>query len=411
MRGRGRRPTERAGHVAALLVVVLWAAASGVASGLAVGPNPTCTFAPSVSASPLSGTTPLLVQFNATASAGTPSAFQWVFGDGSFWNASGPGAATPFHRYAAPGTYSITVTEVEAGCGSTASTMVMVVPGPITTLITASPTAGPAPLHVQLNVTITGGTGTYVAVNWTLGDGGAGIGTALRYVYEHPGTFSANVTVVDSAHQFGTNSIAITVSGPSASRSSGIEGLELGVGAAAAFLLVLGVVLVRRARPPGRIEARMPRQEPAPAPLGTTRAGEFPSPPPPRDETPVTPPTSQDSPGFDGVAGVPPVVARRQLSRAVLLHLGGQGRLGPDEVAPAGLTQAGMAQALGVRQNSLTNVLRRFVASGVLTQDVRHVRGRPRRLRVYRLTARGEELYQDVRRRRSTSADSSETPR
>lgn len=106
-----------------------------------------------------------------------------------------------------------------------------------------------------------------------------------------------------------------------------------------------------------------------------------------------------------------PVAERRQLSRAVLLHLGGQGRLGPDEVAPVGLTQAGMAQALGVRQNSLTNVLRRFVAAGVLTQDVRHVRGQPRRLRVYRLTSRGEALYQDVRRARRPSEESTESTR
>lgn len=87
------------------------------------------------------------------------------------------------------------------------------------------------------------------------------------------------------------------------------------------------------------------------------------------------------------------------------LHTGGQGRLAPDAAAPAGLTQRGMAAALGVGQNSLTNVLRRLGAAGIREQDVRHVRGQPRRLRVYRLTARGEALYQDVRRKRPEPSD------
>jgi DNA-binding MarR family transcriptional regulator len=85
------------------------------------------------------------------------------------------------------------------------------------------------------------------------------------------------------------------------------------------------------------------------------------------------------------------------------VHLSAQGQLRDDEVATPGFTQGGMASALGVRQNSLTNVLRRLVAAGLLTEDVRHVKGRNRRLKVYRLTVRGEGLARELRLRRKTS--------
>ena len=85
------------------------------------------------------------------------------------------------------------------------------------------------------------------------------------------------------------------------------------------------------------------------------------------------------------------------LSQRIVLHLAQLGTLGPAEVAPVGFSQLGISQALKVRQNALTNVLRRLVAAGALTEDVRHVRGQPRRLKVYRLSARGESLAHDLR--------------
>jgi DNA-binding PadR family transcriptional regulator len=90
-----------------------------------------------------------------------------------------------------------------------------------------------------------------------------------------------------------------------------------------------------------------------------------------------------------------------RISQRVVLHMARQGALRPDEIAPNGLTQAGMAEELVVGQNSLTNVLRRLEAAGVVEADVRHVRGRPRRLKVYTLTSRGESIAKDLRGRRS----------
>lgn len=91
------------------------------------------------------------------------------------------------------------------------------------------------------------------------------------------------------------------------------------------------------------------------------------------------------------------------MSQRIVLHLAGLGTLGADEVATLGFTQIGMSESLGVRQNALTNVLRRLVAAGIVSEDVRHVSGQPRRLKVYRLTSRGEALAKDLRRHRAAT--------
>ncbi|HYK94135.1 MAG TPA: hypothetical protein VEY07_08880, partial [Thermoplasmata archaeon] len=89
-----------------------------------------------------------------------------------------------------------------------------------------------------------------------------------------------------------------------------------------------------------------------------------------------------------------------RISHRVLVHIGAQGRVGRDEIPPKALTQAGMVEALEVNQGALTGVLRRLVAAGVLDEHREHVQGVDRRLKVYRLTSSGEQLYMDIRGRR-----------
>ncbi len=89
-----------------------------------------------------------------------------------------------------------------------------------------------------------------------------------------------------------------------------------------------------------------------------------------------------------------------RISHRVLVHIASQGRIGRDELAPRALTQAGMVEALSVNQGALTGVLRRLVAAGVLEESREHVHGADRRLKVYRLTSSGVELYRDLRTRR-----------
>jgi DNA-binding MarR family transcriptional regulator len=88
---------------------------------------------------------------------------------------------------------------------------------------------------------------------------------------------------------------------------------------------------------------------------------------------------------------------RIRLSHRVILHVFAQGTLPPGAIAPLGLSQAGIGQGLGIPQAGLAAVLRRLEAAGVLVGERAHVQGRDRRLKVYRLTARGLELAKELR--------------
>ncbi|HEV2429768.1 MAG TPA: hypothetical protein VGV64_08020, partial [Thermoplasmata archaeon] len=76
-----------------------------------------------------------------------------------------------------------------------------------------------------------------------------------------------------------------------------------------------------------------------------------------------------------------------------------QGRVGPEEIPPKSISQAGMVEALGVTQGALTGCLSRLVAAGILRVQRSHVRGHDRRVKVYELTSKGEELVRELRRR------------
>jgi YVTN family beta-propeller protein len=86
------------------------------------------------------------------------------------------------------------------------------------------------------------------------------------------------------------------------------------------------------------------------------------------------------------------------LSQRVVLHLYGLGSLREDEVAPSGFTQAGMASVFHRPPGTFAKVLQRLEEASVLSHDTRHVQGQKRRLKVYRLTARGEGLAKELRR-------------
>jgi PKD repeat protein len=77
--------------------------------------------------------------------------------------------------------------------------------------VTATPTAGPAPLNVSFVVVISGGSAPYT-VDWWFGDGANS--TALggvNHVYVLPGNFTAKINVTDSAGDSSLESIPISV--------------------------------------------------------------------------------------------------------------------------------------------------------------------------------------------------------
>jgi DNA-binding MarR family transcriptional regulator len=88
-----------------------------------------------------------------------------------------------------------------------------------------------------------------------------------------------------------------------------------------------------------------------------------------------------------------------RLSQRIILHVYGQGTLRAGDVAPPGLCQAGIGEALGIPQGGLAAVLRRLEAADILVAERGHVRGHDRRLKVYRLTQRGLELAKELRTR------------
>jgi DNA-binding MarR family transcriptional regulator len=96
-------------------------------------------------------------------------------------------------------------------------------------------------------------------------------------------------------------------------------------------------------------------------------------------------------------SGAPTEAVR--LSQRVILHVYAQGDLPFGAVAPFGLCQAGIGEALGVTQGGLAAVLRRLQAAGILTAERGHVRGRDRRLKIYRLSTRGVALARELRAR------------
>lgn len=173
-------------------------------------------------------------------------------------------------------------------------------------------------------------------------------------------------------------------------------GAVLGGGAAVGVRLL--VEWVRDRRTP-RVEPRAAALGPVvdPEPVPTPPAEPAPAPAPKRMEIVVRPDAALGGASATGDASDDDAPLRT--SQRVILHVLGQGRIGPNELAPVGLSQAGIGAALGIRQSSLAKALARLVAAGVLKVGRRHVEHQVRRLKVYELTPLGETLARDLRRR------------
>jgi DNA-binding transcriptional ArsR family regulator len=95
--------------------------------------------------------------------------------------------------------------------------------------------------------------------------------------------------------------------------------------------------------------------------------------------------------------GIEPTREELRISARILLHIARQPRVPPGETALESLTQAGMATALGASQPAVSNALKRLVDGGALRVERSHVRGLRQRLKVYQLTALGENLVRHIR--------------
>lgn len=109
------------------------------------------------------------------------------------------------------------------------------------------------------------------------------------------------------------------------------------------------------------------------------------------DLGPPPPPTAVRLPGE-------PDDATLRISYRILLHLFRHRQSTPfSGVVPEALCQAGIVAALDVPQRRITGPLKRLADSELVSVELGHVEHHDRRVKVYRLTSRGEQLARQIR--------------
>ena len=168
-----------------------------------------------ITASPLSGTAPLTVHFNALLSYdtdGTIKTWDWDFGDG----ATGSGKSVD-HVYttAATRTVVLVVTD-DSGGQATATATILILAGEgggssgatgPTAKFTATPISGASPLAVTFNASASTYAGHDItSYQWSFGDGtsSTGITTSHTYVPSVTTTYHVVLTVIGSDNKEGT---------------------------------------------------------------------------------------------------------------------------------------------------------------------------------------------------------------
>ncbi|MHB8352545.1 MAG: PKD domain-containing protein [Thermoplasmata archaeon] len=398
-----------------------------------------------LNATPRSGAAPLSVQLSASVSSGLPTSIGWSFGDGGRYNASWMEGQSIDHSYSLAGLYTVRASVTEASGMVTASVLVDALAGHLTVGIHASATAGLAPLKVLFEALPAGGTETYVGFHWSFGDGSNGTGTVVEHIYQAPGDYRVGLSLSDSAGVIATNETWLNATGIPSGAAAGaplwiIYALPTGLAVlAAAVVLAVGFRLGRR---PEKQAASAPAEAEAISPPTTETREEVDDPPgrapiSPGEESRAESPSRLDAPEISGGPPLSPPVAPpilppartedsslwsapprgpppphpaplptpRQRTREVLVRLYRLGRVGRDEVPGSEWTQSGLSQALEIPQNALSNILRRLVAADILVEELSHVRGRPRRVKIYRLTREGETLARTFAREDSPGAD------
>jgi PKD repeat protein len=153
------------------------------------------------------------VSFTGSATGGTaPYSYSWNFGDGS----AASSLQNPSHTYnsACTCTATLTVTDSSAPVKTATSSVTITVSAvgkPLAATASATPTSGQVPLNVAFTGTATGGAPPY-AYSWNFGDGSA-TSTVQNpsHTYNSAGTYTATLTVTDSAAPVNTATSSVTI--------------------------------------------------------------------------------------------------------------------------------------------------------------------------------------------------------
>ncbi|HEX2899697.1 MAG TPA: PKD domain-containing protein, partial [Bacteroidia bacterium] len=145
------------------------------------------------SGSPLSGCSPLVVQFTDQCT-GPVTNWSWDFGNGNTSTLQNPAAV-----YVTPGTYTVTLT-VSGGGFNDAETRVSyitVFQNPTAALVNSSPRNGCAPLTVCFNDISIPGSGAINGWLWDFGDGNTATTQAPCHTYAAAGNYTVSLVVTD----------------------------------------------------------------------------------------------------------------------------------------------------------------------------------------------------------------------
>lgn len=340
---------------------------------------------------PTSGRAPLTVEFGASLTPFYEQAeFNWSFGDGVTNIANASGYDQVEHTYPDPGTYlaSVAVTGPDGRAG--ANQLVEVGVPLLQAAITATPSNGLPPLTVELSASISGGTGTYRALNWTLGDGSTGSGLQFQYTYSRPGLYRVHLLVTDSSGQETNASTNVTVGTPDAPAGPPPWGEYVAVGVAGLVVAALLAWILA-----GSSGAR--RRPPAP-PAGALAEAASPA----LASPPVARPTRR-----------PPALPAAATSRTyerILTHLYWTSSRASSGVASPATTREGIARELRVDPSTVSRALTRLIQTGAVEVRREHVPGAPRRLAVYALTPEGSAVARSLAKRVPPTEGGSDLP-
>jgi PKD repeat protein len=339
------------------------------------------------------GDAPVAVSFSVTQTGGFgPFTFAWTFGDGG-----SSSLAAPTHVFTLAGSYNVSVQVIDSlGESSSLSEQIRIAPT-LTVSVSASSASIGMGARLYVNASVSGGTGSD-SFNWTGLPTGCAVSNVSRWscVPTAAGNFTVHLTVTDQASVNASGSVTIDVQTPQPSHPTGSAGglgpIDwLAIAAAVLVIALLAVLLWRRRR--GEEVAVAADVQTA------VRDSQLPPesvPPPPDRSSPALAAAAGAAMSAPGAVGPPPTLS---IAEQILAHIYGLGRLQPDETAPIGFTQEGIAQFLGRPQNVFGKVLTRMEAAGLVVAELRHIQGGGRRRKVYRLTDRGEEAARQVRAR------------